>query len=176
MASRLGLLSIVRTKFVNSHIPERAAKLEPVISRTADDIHAKPDPQLKRPLRLLPQPELITVLFAEVPDGPPPGMVWRRVGYTFVKASGPERIGVEWWSLSEALVALPKLPEKEEDAGKEVTEAKEEYPEVAINDGLAFTRDYFIAEDEDGRRFWVFREGLYAPGAQPRWYMHGFFA
>ena len=38
------------------------------------------------------------------------------------------------------------------------------------------TRDYFTVEDEDGRRFWLFREGLYAAGAQPRWFLHGFFA
>jgi protein ImuB len=38
-------------------------------------------------------------------------------------------------------------------------------------------RDYYIVEDEDGRRFWLYRDGLY-DGAQapPRWYVHGVFA
>jgi protein ImuB len=38
----------------------------------------------------------------------------------------------------------------------------------------ARTRDYFSVETEEGRRFWVFREGLYGlePGA-PRWFVHG---
>ncbi|MGX1307645.1 protein ImuB [Amorphus suaedae] len=39
------------------------------------------------------------------------------------------------------------------------------------------TRDYFRVEDTDGRRFWLFREGLYArETTAPRWYLHGVFA
>ena len=38
------------------------------------------------------------------------------------------------------------------------------------------TRDYFRVEDTDGRRFWLFREGLYErETAAPRWYLHGLF-
>lgn len=37
------------------------------------------------------------------------------------------------------------------------------------------TRDYFRAEDSEGRRFWLFREGLYET-ERPRWFMHGLFA
>lgn len=37
-------------------------------------------------------------------------------------------------------------------------------------------RDYFQAEDGEGRRFWLFREGLYqADEARPRWFLHGLF-
>ena len=43
--------------------------------------------------------------------------------------------------------------------------------------GDAPARDYFHAEDAQGRRFWIYREGLYGQGAAPpRWYMHGLFA
>ena len=39
------------------------------------------------------------------------------------------------------------------------------------------TRDYFMAEDMEGRRFWLFRAGLYAPDAPtPGWYVHGVFS
>ncbi|MGD9658412.1 MAG: DNA polymerase Y family protein [Methylocystis sp.] len=39
------------------------------------------------------------------------------------------------------------------------------------------TRDYYRLEDRDGRRFWVFREGLYeSEAAAPRWFLHGLFA
>jgi len=39
------------------------------------------------------------------------------------------------------------------------------------------TRDYFRVEDTDGRRFWLFREGLYERETSvPRWYLHGVFA
>ncbi|MEG6507560.1 DNA polymerase Y family protein [Methyloligella sp. 2.7D] len=39
------------------------------------------------------------------------------------------------------------------------------------------TRDYYRIEDDQGRRYWVFREGLYTePGdTPPAWYMHGLF-
>ncbi len=41
----------------------------------------------------------------------------------------------------------------------------------------ALTRDYFRAEDSEGRRFWLFREGLYeTETARPRWFLHGLFA
>ncbi|MBO6949813.1 MAG: DNA polymerase Y family protein [Rhodospirillales bacterium] len=37
-------------------------------------------------------------------------------------------------------------------------------------------RDYYRLEDEDGRRFWVFRDGTYETDHLTRWYMHGLFA
>ena len=39
------------------------------------------------------------------------------------------------------------------------------------------TRDYFRVEDANGRRFWLYRDGLYgSETAAPRWFMHGLFA
>ncbi len=39
------------------------------------------------------------------------------------------------------------------------------------------TRDYYRVEDAQGRRFWLFRAGLYERASdQPRWYLHGLFA
>jgi protein ImuB len=39
------------------------------------------------------------------------------------------------------------------------------------------TRDYFRIEDENGRRFWLYREGIYnRETLEPRWYIHGMFA
>lgn len=41
----------------------------------------------------------------------------------------------------------------------------------------ALTRDYYRVEDARGRRFWIFRHGLYgAEAVNPRWYVHGLFA
>lgn len=39
-------------------------------------------------------------------------------------------------------------------------------------------RDYYRVEDIEGRRYWLFREGLYDDnrGGPPRWFMHGLFA
>jgi protein ImuB len=36
-------------------------------------------------------------------------------------------------------------------------------------------RDYYRLEDRDGRRYWLFREGLYGDPAPPRWFIHGVF-
>lgn len=38
------------------------------------------------------------------------------------------------------------------------------------------SRDYYLAEDEEGRRYWLFRERPRDPAAPPRWFLHGFFA
>ncbi len=45
----------------------------------------------------------------------------------------------------------------------------------ADNGGL--TRDYYRVEDRFGRRFWIFRHGLYERETKsPDWYLHGLFA
>lgn len=38
------------------------------------------------------------------------------------------------------------------------------------------TRDYYRIEDRDGRRFWLFRQGLYGEADEPRWFIHGLFS
>jgi protein ImuB len=46
--------------------------------------------------------------------------------------------------------------------------------------GPGRTRDYYQVEDGEGRRYWLYRDGLYdetgEPGGQPRWFIHGLFA
>jgi protein ImuB len=38
------------------------------------------------------------------------------------------------------------------------------------------TRDYYIVEDTAGRRFWLFRAGLYDRETDaPQWFVHGVF-
>ena len=63
-----------------------------------------------------------------------------------VKAEGPERLNAEWWRI-----------------GPDATRP-------------ARTRDYYRVEDAEGRRYWLFREGLYAredADRAPSWWMHG---
>lgn len=44
-------------------------------------------------------------------------------------------------------------------------------------DNAGFSRDYYRVEDIKGRRFWLFRLGLYGRETQsPSWYIHGLFA
>jgi len=37
-------------------------------------------------------------------------------------------------------------------------------------------RDYYVAEDEDGNRYWLFRSGHYDIAKSYQWFIHGFFA
>ena len=44
-------------------------------------------------------------------------------------------------------------------------------------DAQGLTRDYYRVEDVRGRRYWIFRHGLFgAERMHPAWYMHGLFA
>jgi len=160
LINRLGSHSVVRLTRRQSHIPERAAAEIP-----ADAGADKSDPgqaalvpgRGSRPLRLFPRPQSIQAV-APVPDGSPALFRWRRVLHRITRAEGPERIAPEWWRTS-----LPW------DAPWE-----------------AATRDYYRVEDEEGRRFWLYRRGLYpAPDNQasevgddhtPTWFIHGQFA
>jgi len=51
------------------------------------------------------------------------------------------------------------------------------------SEGVMLTRDYFRVEDEEGLRFWLYRDGLYdeifrkeGKAVPPNWFMHGLFA
>jgi protein ImuB len=148
LGARLGPARITRFLPVDTHIPERAARAQPLAlakalapawTAPAEDGETPPD----RPLRLFSRPERVEVL-AEVPEGPPLRFRWRQVVHEVARAEGPERIAPEWWR-PEELVPV--------------------------------TRDYFRVEDEEGRRYWIFRQGLYGREAgEPAWYMHGLFA
>jgi protein ImuB len=36
-------------------------------------------------------------------------------------------------------------------------------------------RDYYMVEDESGKRFWLYREGVYGKDTSQRWFLHGLF-
>ncbi|WP_420339418.1 DNA polymerase Y family protein [Roseibium sp.] len=104
---------------------------------------------MTRPLRLIEPAEEVEAL-AMVPDGPPLRFRWRRGIYQVVRSEGPERIAPPWWI----------------GANDRPSGAKE-----------GVTRDYFRIEDTEGRRFWLYREGLYErETSRPRWYLQGLFA
>ncbi|WP_354040017.1 DNA polymerase Y family protein [Devosia sp. UYZn731] len=175
MSSRLGMFSVVRSAFVDTHIPERAVRLEPVIARSADNPASMPDPEQERPLRLLPMPEPIGIT-AEVPDGPPMAMTWRRVSYRFVKAEGPERLNAEWWRSGQRLVLVPPATPQELEELKKLGKTPPYIPNVPLFYTWNAVRDYYVAEDAGGRRFWLFRLGIYGVAPNPTWYLHGFFS
>jgi protein ImuB len=50
-------------------------------------------------------------------------------------------------------------------------------PEWWRGTAIQIPRDYYYVEDRQGRRFWIYREGLFGQGdITPRWFVHGLFA
>ncbi len=118
-------------------------------------VPAEPDPPPAGFVADRPRPILLlerpepVETLADVPDGAPARFIWRRVTHRVIKAEGPERLSAEWWRA---------------DAGA---------PRPAR------TRDYYRVEDDQGRRYWLYREGLYArqdADLAPVWWLHGVFA
>ena len=102
-----------------------------------------------RPLHLFDPPQPIDVV-AEVPDGPPHRFRWRKALHEVTRYEGPERIAPQWWTASDGALE---------------------------GESVGLTRDYYRVEDARGRRYWIFRHGLYGTEAEhPGWYIHGLFA
>ncbi len=163
LRQRLGPQSVRRFTAVASHIPERAEVLLPVAGEAAA---SWPQPELQtRPLLLLPHAEP-TEVTALVPDGPPRRFRWRGVTYEVAGSQGPERIASEWWRNLTAHSRAGGNPALNGD--ETPREDEREY---------ALTRDYYLVEDADGHRFWLYREGLYErETTAARWFVHGLFA
>lgn len=148
LSTRLGRDRVRRFASVDTHIPEQAQIALPAVESR------KPVPWQvseageppSRPLHLFDPPQPIEVM-AEVPDGPPHRFKWRRNLHYIRRFEGPERIASEWWRRNDGAVDRPGL-----------------------------TRDYYRVEDMSGRRFWIFRHGLFEEKTTPGWYLHGLFA
>lgn len=95
LAARLGPARVGRLRPVESHWPERAQTVAPASADRTKDVAARL-PAAPRPPLLLPRPEPASAL-AELPDGPPRQLSWRRRAWRISRAEGPERILPEWW-------------------------------------------------------------------------------
>lgn len=148
MRIRYGRSSVRHCVNGNSHVPERAAYLDDAMAPAPWEASAHEAGEPPlRPLTLLDPPQPVEVL-AAVPDGPPRRFRWRGTSYQVVRQEGPERIAPEWWR---------RRGGHDDDPGR--------------------SRDYYRVEDMAGRRFWLFRHGLYGTEAvSPDWYVHGLFA
>jgi protein ImuB len=176
LSTRLGSGSVAGLTLQESHIPERAS-----VAAAAVTARTRPRPAAPwrtralprpRPLRLLSRPEEIEAV-APVPDDPPVMFRWRKQVFRIERADGPERIAPEWWN--DGLGETARDETEAEETGAEETDAEESKADPGASPIQDSVRDYYRVEDRSGRRFWVYREGVYRPGAQPHWYMHGVF-
>ncbi len=145
LSVRLGPNRVRRLIPCDRHLPEVAQKLLPAREAKAADWPVEQD-QLPRPVLLLDPPQPVDVI-AGVPDGPPQRFRWKGNLHEVRLAEGPERIGAEWWRKRTGHLVEGKQP----------------------------TRDYYRIEDAEGRRYWLFRHGLFEETPSPKWYLHGLF-
>jgi len=147
LGNRFGPSRVLRLVPASRHLPEYAGRTVPAFG-DVPELPAQFDetPIAPRPLQLLLSPELIEAV-APVPDRPPVMFKWRSRRHRVALADGPERISPEWWHKDPA----------------------------ELFNGQAHLRDYYRIEDTEGRRFWVFRVGLYRSERPPMWFLHGFF-
>ncbi len=149
LSIRLGPGSLRRLVPQDSHIPEQAQLALPA-NQCGNPVSWPVLPQGEppiRPLFLFDPPQPVEVI-AEVPDGPPHRFRWKQTLHEVSLYEGPERIASEWWRRKNG----------------------EHFGEGGL------TRDYYRIEDRQGRRYWIFRHGLYQEKSNPRWYLHGLFA
>jgi len=175
IAARIGGQHVVVHLPQDTHIPERAAITLPAQHHLAAAQQAawpereESEPPL-RPLRLFARPEPIEVT-AMFPDGPPARFKWRRSSHKIALVEGPERIAMEWWNRPD----LRRAPELDDDFAR--LHPPQGNIVVASIDSSALTRDYFRAEDGDGARYWIYREGIHKREVRVfRWFLHGMFA
>ncbi|WP_420146443.1 DUF6504 family protein [Sphingobium sp.] len=146
LSIRLGPDNVRRLKPCDRHLPELAQRMVPATQGLKWDRSATEQAQ-PRPLLLFDPPQPVAVI-AGVPDGPPQRFRWRDRLYQVRLAEGPERFAAEWWR--------KRNGHQPGGAGR--------------------TRDYYRVEDDEGRRYWMFRHGLFDEGVDIGWYLHGLFA
>ncbi len=148
LSARLGPSRVTRFVAVDTHIPESAVSASPLSA-----------PAAAAPGWMLPQAH------AETPPDRPVRL-FSRPEPVDVLAEVPEGPPLRFrWRRALYDVARAEGPERI---------APEWW---RLEDAASETRDYYRVEDTVGRRFWLFREGLYGRESRsPAWYMHGLFA
>ncbi len=156
LGTRYGKQAVLRFVGAQTHIPERAAYEVP-----AKDY---PDHRLTH-TQSIAMPDLE---WAAPEPGEPPNLPVHMFEH-------PQRI--------EALAEIPDGPPLKfrwRRVLHEVARAEGPQriaPEWWRSEDAGLTRDYYRVEDTKGRRFWVFREGLYSRETEhPGWFVHGLFA
>ncbi len=157
LALRLGTENVVRLLPRDSHLPERVQVTAPIEAKPAAAGAWRRVASLKgaRPTRLLQRPEPVDVMAPSCPTirhATSPG------ASTNIASCAPK--GRSGWPTNgggHGPMAAARRPAN-----------------------VPLVRDYYRVEDDDGGRFWLFRDGAYkvAANGQPtaRWFLHGFCA
>jgi protein ImuB len=152
IGARLGTGAVVRSVAAESHIPERATSLLPFGEAVSPAVKSHPFKHGAAASRPGPPERPIRLLR-------PPEPV------EATAAEVPEGPPASFrWRRAMHRVARAEGPERIA-------------PEWWHEGADVTTRDYFRVEDDQGRRYWLYRQGFYdAAEEPPRWFMHGLFA
>ncbi|MEJ1121110.1 DNA polymerase Y family protein [Phyllobacterium sp. CCNWLW109] len=147
LSIRLGSSRVLRPVAIDTHIPERAVMLEAAAGNRSD-----------QSVQWSPEHYPGNPLERPIRLFNPPERIETTSG---IPDGAPARFT---WRRVQHTIVLAEGPERIA-------------PEWWREHAGALTRDYYRVEDNQGKRFWVFREGLYERGdPTPRWYLHGIFA
>lgn len=147
LAARFGTRSVQRLAALNSHSPERASRLMPAQSVGALALDFSAFAPMEDDAPVRP------IRLIEPPE---------RVEVLAEVPDGPP-IRFRWRRVLHAVIRA--------DGPERIAPEWWRMPEGTP------TRDYYRVEDEDGRRFWLHRDGLYdRETGTPRWFLHGLFA
>jgi protein ImuB len=172
LGNRLGLAAISRLEPRESHIPERASvRVQPHLTL----------PRLQRgPLPLPPKGR-------RGPKTPSPPLGAERAGVRWGLSGKPPR-PIRLFDPPEPVEAFWVLPDDppfrfmwrrrrhrvmRADGPERIAD---EWWRPGGYDTVDAIRDYYRVEDEEGRRFWLFRAGLHGGDRKPRWFVHGVFS
>jgi protein ImuB len=148
LGNRLGLAAISRLEPRESHIPERASVRVPAASP-----HPNPPPQAGEGMGGDKPPRPIRLF-----DPPEPVEA-----FWVLPDDPPFRF---MWRRRRHRVMRADGPERIAD----------EWWRPGAAGEVDAIRDYYRVEDEEGRRFWLFRAGLHGGDHKPRWFVHGVFS
>lgn len=183
--ARLSALAVAPFDMEQADLDGETGRNDEALALFADRVRARlGDRAVMRPIAVdshIPERSIVMLPFAEAPGTRDPG---RQTGFS--RASRAERPLRLFRNPEPVEVAATELPEgpplhfRWRRVAHRV--ARSEGPERIApewwhegND--APTRDYFRVEDADGRRYWLYRQGLYGVSREaPRWFMHGIFA
>ncbi|RVD56672.1 DNA polymerase Y family protein [Mesorhizobium sp. M2D.F.Ca.ET.185.01.1.1] len=158
--ARLGEAAVLKPVVVESHLPERAVAIVPFAEapqRRAPAAGRTTPPRTAPPMTIYPPERPVRMFRSPEPI---------EVPATEIPEGPPMNFR---WRRALYRVARAEGPERIAAEWWRQLPGEEEAP----------TRDYYRIEDSEGRRYWLYRQGLYGSAAQaapPRWYMHGVFA
>jgi protein ImuB len=181
LQQRLGRGAVRRLHPRQSHTPERAVRVRPAATSPSPRTsrHAESVPSARREGRGEGRKLAPTVLVAAPHPNPLP-MPEEAWGEGTVSAARP-LLMLERPEAAEVLAVVPDGPPMHfrwRGVLHQVAEAQgpERIAPEWWRRTAERTRDYYVVEDVEGRRFWLYRAGLYGQsGPTPQWFVHGVF-